>query len=375
MIMNTRQTVSGKRRLNASFKSVLPLIFLLVGADAAGAQERNPENWDAIVKAANEEGRIVIAGPQSSIWNGALETFGKEYPQIKVEVTPFIGNDFWPRLQKEREVGRNLWDIRVGGMDASVWKLKAAGALAPVRPLLITPEASNEKNWRGGFQHMYLDKANEYFPTFCAQASDSAAINRNVIPESEIKLFSDILNPKWKGKLVIADPRGGSAAISTSIIYHKYGEDAVRKLLVDQAPVFAKNPRQIIDWFESGKYPIAIGISTGALDQFKKNNVQLNIGEISDIKIWSPGVCGVMLPNPRPHPNATTVFLNWLFSEKGQKAIMPIVKLNSRRTTVEPLDIDRVIDYARLDTYISGQTEELQQSLTETRDLVRKLLP
>ena len=55
--------------------------------------------------------------------------FQKAYPKIKLNVTPAASRDFWPRVIKEREVGQNLWDLRIGGADTQIYQLAEKGEL------------------------------------------------------------------------------------------------------------------------------------------------------------------------------------------------------------------------------------------------------
>jgi hypothetical protein len=39
--------------------------------------------------------------------------------------------------------------------------------------------------------------------------------------------------------------------------------------------------------------------------------------------------------NPLPHPNAATVYLNWLLSQQGQQSMIDLVQTGSRRRDVD----------------------------------------
>src|SRR5210317_1240456 len=92
---------------------------------AAAADWPGKAKWDKVVAAAKKEGKLVVAGPSGRAWRGVLVKFQKDYPDIKISVTPFAGRDFWPRAMKEREVGKHLWDLRVGGAVATSWILSS----------------------------------------------------------------------------------------------------------------------------------------------------------------------------------------------------------------------------------------------------------
>jgi hypothetical protein len=83
------------------------------------------------------------------------------------------------------------------------------------------------------------------------------------------------------------------------------------------------------------------------------------------------------LPNlaPLPHPNAATVYLNWLLSQSGQQSMIDILQTGSRRRDV---DHSSLPDYARPDesvTYFNRNAAASSDKITAMRDDVTKWLP
>ncbi|MFM2129578.1 MAG: hypothetical protein RL477_1124 [Pseudomonadota bacterium] len=330
--------------------------------------------WDKVVAAAEKEGLVDIAGPSGRQWQQLLSDFTRDYPKIKARVTPFDSRDFWPRLLKEREVGKHLWDIRVGGADTQVYPLAKEGGLADVRAMFILPEVAGENNWYGGFDHMFLDNAKKYVPSFGAYESPLAHTNRAFIKDGEIKDIRELLLPRWKGKIAMANPRGGSTAVSMALVYKKIGPEFIRELFTTQKPVIVKNARQLMDWFVSGKYPIGIGLPNVQIVAYRKRGIDIDMGKIEGLDIWSVGVNGIQVINPRPHPNASIVFVNWLLTQKTQARIMPQVVVNSRRKDVPVVDKHRELDWKNYRNSVSGQTEDLTQAMLDAKNLIRELV-
>src|SRR5262249_49271820 len=154
----------------------------------------------------------------------------------------------------------------------------------------------------GGFDHMFTDLARKYAASFVVTSSPLARYNPDFVKAEDMKSFKDLLDPKWKGKIALADPRGGATAVSMAIVYEKFGPDFIRELLTSQKPVIVTNPRQILDWFVSGRYPIAMGMPNAAIQQFAEGGVTLKMREVSGLDIWSVGVGGIQVMEPRPHP-------------------------------------------------------------------------
>ncbi|HEY4135996.1 MAG TPA: extracellular solute-binding protein [Alphaproteobacteria bacterium] len=349
-------------------------------AHAQGAPAARPapsqfaRTWDETLAAAKKEGKLVVAGPSGKLWQDLLETFRKDYPDIKIQVTSFAGRDFWPRAVKEREVGQYLWDIRVGGAETQAFKLIESGGLAPVRDMYMSPEVADEANWYGGFNGMFLDYAKKYMPAFCAFDSPLVYTNEDFIKPGQITTFTDIVKPEWKGKIAMADPRGGSTIVSMGAIYKVFGPDFIKKLIVDQKPVVTQNTRQLVQWFAQGTYPIGMGMPTADVLRFQESGVNLKMGKVSGLDTWSAGVCGLQVLEPRPNPNATVVFVNWILSQAVQEKIMKATQLNSRRRGVPFGDPDRALDMEHIDKYMGTQTQEFEEPMASAKELIRNLM-
>ena len=367
--------VRGTRKTGQALAAGVALvssIFLAAQASAAGDWQ---ERWNKTVAAAEAEGELNVSGPAGSLWRENLLTFRKAYPKINIKVTPFAGRDFWPRVMKEREVGQSLWDLRIGGAETQVYQLIKVNGLANVREMFILPEVSDENNWHGGFDHMFSDNAKKFVPTFTVYSSPLAYYNTNIIKPGELKTFQDLLDPKWKGKIALVDPRGGSTAVSMAIVYQKFGEDFIRTLLTTQSPVIVKNPRQMVGWFVSGQYPIAMGMPNTSLLEFKEKGIEIPAGRVSGLDIWSVGVGSIQVLEPRPHPNATIVFVNWLLTKDTQTLVTEGAQMNSRRKDVAPNDPDRTLEWDHYKDYISGQSEDMFPAMDSFKKVAREILP
>ena len=70
-----------------------------------------------------------------------------------------------------------------------------------------------------------------------------------------------------------------------------------------------KNKRQIMGWFVSGKYPIAMGIPNSSIQRFQKKGVKFEMGKVSGLTSGSVGLGGIQVLQTHPHSNATSVSL------------------------------------------------------------------
>ena len=358
----------------ARLKSILSLIVAFNVLSAAASAQSWEATWAQTVAAAKKEGRLVLSAPAGNVWRDQLMKFQEAYPEIKLDITTAPSRDYWARVEKEREAGQYLWDLRIGGLDTLTYRMKKIGFMAPLRAELILPEVTDGKSWRNGFDGIFFDAEKKYFVSFCMYESFFGYFNEQAINPSEITTMEDLLKPSLKGKLSLQDPRGGAGLVNMGVAYHRLGEQYVRRLVAEQIGVVTNDPRQQVEWALSGRYPIAIGLPSAILVDYQKRGVSLPIQKISELKEWSAGVCSAQMLNNAPHPKATRLFINWLLTPKVQTQLMVAVELNSMRTDVLPAAPNRAVPADRLSEYVPDQTEEVMPYQEKAGDIFKELL-
>jgi len=310
--------------------------------------------WDQIVAAAQREGKVVVSGPTREAWRKVLTSFEHQYPGIRVEYVGANSRDFWPRVFRERELGQHLWDLRVGGPDPEVYEAKNRGMLDSVRPLLLLPEVLESSKWLGGLDNLFFDKEKKYVIGFVSFVSFMVYVNRDVIPESELSSVRELTQPRWKGKIVLQDPRGGAGLNCLEMLLNNYGEGLLREIL-KQEVVVSTDVRQQTEWVIRGRYPIAIGLVPDAFVPFRDQGLKFNIKPLRESgQSLSTGTGGIQLLNRAMHPSATKVYINWLLTKEVQARLSVATQQNSRRLDVPVADPESVPDAHRLDSYISS---------------------
>ena len=315
-------------------------------------------DWEALVAAARQEGRLAVSIPPGQFWRQAISTFEQDYPGIAIELAGANSRDFWPRVFQERQGGIYNWDLRVGGPDPDSYEAYRQGVFDPIRPLLLLPQVTDDSKWLGGLDGLLVDAEDRWFPGFITNTSAAFYVNRDFIPESDLRTDTDILDPRWKGKIAIQDPRGGAGLGRLTGMLMAHGEGFVRDLLTKQEIVSTGDNRQIAEWVVRGRYPIGIGISDSTLTELQKEGLGRNVKPLAEgFVTLSPGFGGLQLLNRAPHPKAAQVFVNWMLTREVQSRIAQTVQLNSRRLDVPPGDPSTAPDPAKLGEYILNQDE------------------
>jgi iron(III) transport system substrate-binding protein len=309
----------------------------LVPATRASAQS---SEWPALVAAAKKEGKVVVNTFPGDGFKRALKFFGTAYPDIKVEHTGLHSQNFTPRILQERQANLFTWDVVLIPTSTALQVLRPAGVWDPVRPAIVLPEAKDDAGWEGGFEKGFAlvkDKALCY--GFVANRGGGVTINTDMVKEDMIHGLKDLLDPRWKGKILAPDVRVmGDTFWPMTAARHSMGDDFIKKLFVDQEPVLSRDNRQVAEFMVRGRYPIALGVNQQILSGFQRQGLGKNLKliHLSEMDTVSSSSSTLWLVNKAPHPAAARVFMNWLLTKDAQAVWAKEAEMNSRRIGVEP---------------------------------------
>jgi iron(III) transport system substrate-binding protein len=339
------------RRLIPAFS--LCLILLTSHASAQSS-------WQQTLAAAKREGRVIVAGPPVAAHREALMKFQAAFPDIKLELTTMSSGDYDVRVQREREADQYLWDVSVRGTGPSVFNQHIPnGWYEPIKPALL-PEVLDNTKWLGGFDAGFMDKGKRHVYAFGLDLSGNIYVNRDSAPESVLQKVEDLLDPRWKGKIAVYDPRiRGPGATAIVALRRALGDAGVKRLLVDQGAVVTNTTRQLAEWLVRGRYPIAIGATIAEVKRLQKEGVGLNTKRLAPPKeVVGPAWGALYLLNRAPNPNAARVFANWLLGRDAQTAWSHFADVNSRRVDVPTASPEVAVDPKKLDDYLQINMEE-----------------
>ncbi len=329
---------------------VVNLIALLAGIIggslttlALAAQFDWKKDWEQTLAAAKKEGQVSVYIYR---YEGLLRDFKRDFPGINVVSVTGRGNDLTNRIMAERRAGRFIADVYSGGTNSLYNTLYKGKALDPLKPLLVLPEVTDTSKWFN-HEHRYADPEGKHIFAFIGAASNAQlAYNTKMVNPQEFKSYQDVLNPKWKGKIVSLDPRDTGLGATMQFWYYspELGPEYMKKFFGGMEIAYAKNFRQMTDWLAQGKFALCMGCK----DSSRAKNQGLPVDDF-DTTHWkegssfSAGGGSVSYLNQAPHPNAAKVFLNWFLSKKGQIALQKLGDVddpaNSRRIDIPKDDI------------------------------------
>jgi iron(III) transport system substrate-binding protein len=328
--------------------------------------------WDKTVEAARREGKVVVSVPTSAELRKQFEAgFQKKFPGIELELNVARGASNINKIAEEQKAGVYNIDLHVGGTTSIVTGLLAPNLLEPIQPSMLLPEVSDPKQWWGG--HIWVDNAKKYIYSFTAYMTETVWYNSTLVRAEEIVSWDSLLDPKWKGKIAILDPRTpGSGESTWAFLLKIKGEPFLTKLAAQDMMV-GRNLRQLGEAVARGKAAISIGVSYYTYLPFIKAG--LPVRSLSNIKegyYAATGSGNLAIIKNAPHPNASKVFVNWLLSQEGQAVFTKAMGQPTRRFDVDTQWTREFGHVAAKEALTLEKFHELENGSEEVVDKYRK---
>jgi ABC-type Fe3+ transport system substrate-binding protein len=229
-----------------------------------------------------------------------VQNFEKKYG-IKVQEFDARASELTERVRTEQTSQRYVGDIEFHG-DTSILLQRQTDFIAE------HGDIPNAKNLRPPFV------ADAYAVPAWVQVVCMLVNTRMVKPEDEPKAWKDVLDPKWKGKILTDDMRApGSGQTIFAILHKTYGEEFLTKLKAQDMGI-GRDLQEDSRRTARGEYPLFINQIIAFASPLKGLPVKVVIPE--DGCPFTP-IQGALLKGA-PHPNAARVFLNHLLDGESQ---------------------------------------------------------
>ncbi len=285
-------------------RSVAPILLglaLLAAPAPAVAQ-------DARGEAAKKEGKVVwYTSLALTSAEKVAKLFEAAYPGIKVEVQ---------RTGSQRILQRVMQELQANIKNVDVIHTSDAGhyVFLKDKKLLMkyTPAGVDR------FPPSFKDKDGYHYglrATVNVIAYNTKAVSAAEAPRT----WKDLLDPKWKGKLVTAHP-GYSGVIATHVLalVHLHGWDYFKQL-AQSKPMLVQSAVDPSGVVASGERIVAVNGGDYTFYQIKKK------GNPVEIVFPKEGVPLVISPTAiaafAPHPNAARLFTDFIFSREVQQVL------------------------------------------------------
>lgn len=285
-------------------------------AFAQSVPDGYPADYASIIEAANKEGKVVVyTSTDLSQVKQLTEAFKARYPNIELEFNDLGTTGTYNRVISEAAAGQTSADLSwTNAMDQQI-KLVSDG----LAQSYASPEAKNLPEWA-----VYKDLAYGTTIEPLTLGYNTALLKKEDVPKTRADL-TKYLNDnadQLKGKVGTFDPEKAGSGF----LFHTYDLKHLGDSFWDLAKAFGKvegkiytSTGQLKEKLVSGEHVLVFNlIGSYALD-WAKSSPTLGVQFTEDYtETFSRPL---FITKEAPHPNAARVFLDFVLSKDGQRAV------------------------------------------------------
>ena len=289
--------------MNVSLKCGLATVAFVLAAAAPSAAQN--ADWDKVVEAAKKEGKVsyytsTLGAP---FHLDIIKAFQAKYG-ITIELLDVRASEVDERIRTEQASQRYVADVVQHGSATLLGQYERPGILQPRGPV------PNQKNLQSNFAE---EAADSRIPTYVLPYG--ILINTDLVKGAdEPKSWHDLLNPKWKGKIISDDFRAqGGGFLWYAVTQDKFEKDFHEKL-AQQGIIFSRDVGNDERRVAAGEYPLRIPQLASRFLTLKGLPVKLIIPEegVTFVRFDMGILKGA------PHPNAAKLMIDFYLSEQAQ---------------------------------------------------------
>jgi iron(III) transport system substrate-binding protein len=262
------------------------------------------ERQAALVKEAKNERSVVWYAPMNrEDLRQFTSAFEAEYPFLKVEVLTGGPQSILNRILTEYRAGRHNFDT-LNIRSSALYTLKKANAVGRY-------DSPHRRGLRAGF----YDK-DGYFNGIWASLMVFLYNTKQVSKAEAPKTLSDLLQPKWKGKMGLDQDADDFLAA----LLEYYGDDKGRQFarsLGAQALNIRKGRTLISQLVAAGEFPLQIDAHHHEALSLRRSGAPIEY-VFPEPFIPVKSVSSLVMSSQPPHPYAAALLVDFMISKKGQ---------------------------------------------------------
>lgn len=320
-------------------KALMTRAFVAAVGVASGANAEPPAPYGItpeLTEAAKQEGKVVFyTATDVAVAEKLAELFEKTYPGIDVQVERAGSERVFQRIGQEISSGIHNADV-IETSDAVHFEyFKREDWLAPMVPQEVADKwPADEKDPDG------------YFAAYRAHLSVIAYRSDQLADADAPKTWNDLLDPKYKGKMVKAHPGySGTVMTATHVLTDLLGWEFFEKLGqqdVMQVQSSTEPPKKLAQ----GERALEIDGNEYNIFRLQEEGVPIKIVYPEEGTPLAVGNAGVLAN--APHPEAAKLFYAFLFSHEAQqlnsdagglRSFHPDVKEKETRTPLSKIKV------------------------------------
>ena len=296
------------------FRSLLSVLVLIAGVGASGAADLTveqiakldgPDRQKILEEGARREGEMLWLGSfNEDNAKPMLDRFMARYPFIKVNRIRTDSNKALQRVLAEVRARNVKTDLVTS---SAVSDLKRASAITPFRSPTLDVYPAADKDPEG------------YWAPFVFYYFGLAAYNTDLVKRAEApKAFDDLLDPKWKGQIVVNVGSSGMPFF-ISFLRMQWGEERaaawLEKLSKQKIVSRAESARTVFGMMISGEYKMMLNPFISHVGEAVKKGAPVDVSMVDPVPYTASPL---MLTKSAPHPHAAMLLVDFLLDKEAQ---------------------------------------------------------
>ena len=298
-----------------SLSSAAALTALALGGALAASVEEianlaGPDRQKILEEGARKEGEVLWIGGlnQRRARRPILKAFRKKYPFIDAKGVRTGSRKALQRVLAEHRAGTPRVDVINSNVVVS---LKKAGLVQAFRSPALDAYPKKEKD------------PNRIWATMRYSYHGVAAYNTNLVAAADApKTFADLLDPKWKGKMVWGDSSETGGPFLITYMRLNWGEakalEFIKKLSKQAVVTRTSSIRNILDLVVAGEHHIMISPALHHVGGARKKGAPIQASMVDPVLARNGYF---MLMKTAPHPHAAMLLIDFILSKEAQNIL------------------------------------------------------
>jgi len=279
---------------------VFAVLFSVIG-DWTYAAESDAQRQ--LIEGAKKESKMIFYTSVETEFARALTTgFETKYPFIKTDIFRSTHEKVLSRMNVERKAGTYIADtVSVGEFET--YQLQKMGFTIPYKSPFATAYPEGFKDPNGYWTDLY--------DNLIVTAYNTTRVKRDELP----KRYEDLLQPRWKGRMVLDQNEDRWFANMLYLMGEKKGLEFMQAL-AKQDVAIRSGRSMVTQLLGAGEYDLQI------VAYWYKPYLMKKQGAPIDWIAMEPAIVAthpISVVDRAPHPNAAKLFIDFVLSEEGQR--------------------------------------------------------
>ncbi len=274
-------------------------------SEAGGAIDCSAASVEGVAAAAKEEEGPLEWYAATRGLEGVAAAFTDKYG-IKVNLLSLNTTEVNQRFASEASAGAPIADVLLTGKGDFIPDALSKGWLTPLKD-------ANIPGYPWNFPTDFIDG-----PAVSVQSSPFGIAFNTELVQSPPQSWADLLNPEWKGRIGLTDPRSSSTFIDLyDALDKEEGDDYLSKLGDQISTTFGTGP-EAVQSLAAGEVELQIASSAGLVGSVASQG--------APVKFIAPPTTAafttqIAIASSTTHPQSACLFVAYLMGEEGNELI------------------------------------------------------